>query len=929
MGSANSRKKQTGKVVDEGSATGGGDAGKSLGGIGSGNSGNSTPRKHTGRSTQDWQSTNYYNSPPVALFVDTSGPKQSQDLSPGLLRAVNIQPNGLASPISEPSPGYDRRLKSPPSFFKASAFSGADPEKQRYLISDVEDVPGFADRAGAVAAAAARKEAGAPLGSYEGALFLLPRNGIVELTSPPDKRRVTGGVIYVKHGAEFGCYVAEAGGQWLRKMGQPWSQEVSARRLMDALRGYIPSPHHAKVMLLRSQDLISAGRLPLYSEVSGKLVSHPKLRARQLSLEVKGFAEGAAALGKALFVCHRWAGPNPDTPDRHTWSAIVSYLKANEDLAYVWLDCACLSLPTLKTAGSDTASCVALSVLPAILASDEFLLVPGPEPSLTTVSPGSSIPENEEEDAYGNCALALMCGRAWMQLEVACAIVGNIDASLHSVQPDGRVTFTRIVLPSHSLARGHAYQRHAAAAAALAEAGGADGDKAPISTPGSPIIALPERISQTQTHNSRESVSNGGGDPSVSVLVDQLDTRLRGSGLGSPSGVPLALGMGAGRGRGCVVPTSPGSPTSVVWDDDSQTSFTCGICPEPAVLLERVRQDLEMLCGVVETHGRQATQSTSVLLEWQRSWMINTMRVGPAQDSNSILGKLRSWKYIGATSVPRDRELVAALLLVLTSYAEGYMQSGLEDIEREDVEEKLWANLRNNEGTLLLQGMSLNPEEGVMLVSIAFELGMSLHKIVVRDTLFAGRAVVLALQNFDSLMELSMDNTGCTHVFELAAELARSRGLVSLSMPRNMLGDEGIVHIAQAMTTNFTLKSLDCSHNFVGDVGVIALSEALTHNDSLRNVCLAGNKFGDVGAAALVAALQSSSIMLESLDLRGNSALGKAACANLTQAWGLRPPKGLLLYWEGEGVEAAAKLAAASPLSSAAGVQSANPASPH
>eukprot|EP00953_Heterococcus_sp_UTEX-ZZ885_P027560 14769-Heterococcus_DN1.PRE.1 len=217
----------------------------------------------------------------------------------------------------------------------------------------------------------------------------------------------------------------------------------------------------------------------------------------------------------------------------------------------------------------------------------------------------------------------------------------------------------------------------------------------------------------------------------------------------------------------------------------------------------------------------------------------------------------------------------------------------VEDVERDDATELLWESLRDNESTLRLVNLDLTPEVTRTLIDVAFELGLSLNKIIVKDTYFGGHAALQALQTLESLMEMNIDHCGCSHVKDMGLELSRNRGLGTLTMPYNNLRDDGFQHIAAALSTNFTLKMLDCSHNNIGDVGAEALAFALIQNDGLRTVSLSYNCISDRGAKAIADVL-TQNITLQSLDLTGNP-ISEEACVSISDAWGLRPARALFL----------------------------------
>jgi Leucine Rich repeat len=766
------------------------------------------------------------------------------------------------------------------SFIAATPHSQADPEQQRYLASGTYDVPVFATGLEAIAAAQAQdieeasddadddtdddrnandndgtgprlqtlatvhRSTPEHTAMYSGHMYCLQRNAVVTALSAGTERQLlrSHSIICIHSTAASGGlgYVAERDGKWLRKMGQPWAREVSARRFLEAARGYIHAPGLDKVMLLRTRDLLSAGRLPLDADVKGRLVSHPRLRARQVSLELKGFSDPSA--DKVLFVSHRWYSKTlPDTPSNQCWHAIIAYLENRGDIPYIWLDCACL--PLIDSNSTQAIEERPLSVVPAVLASDDFLLIPGFDvdvPTTANVITANATSTTCTTTSATAAALELerVCGRAWMQLEIACAIAGNLATVIYS-NNHGAPMYSNIDLSSKTLARAHDEMKRAAAV----HFGIVDSTQ--LLSANSSLLS-PRTTLHLLTPAQQHAASS-------LLTADSRETRSRSSGLAAQS-------------------------------------FFYEHCLEPAVLLERAREDLERLCGEGWVGG---CAPDSTLLQKQTAWRVNTMKLGVVSDPASVISHLTSWKYVGDATASGDRELVIALLMALVSYADGHMGVEVEDVERDDATELLWESLRDNESTLRLVNLDLTPEVTRTLIDVAFELGLSLNKIIVKDTYFGGHAALQALQTLESLMEMNIDHCGCSHVKDMGLELSRNRGLGTLTMPYNNLRDDGFQHIAAALSTNFTLKMLDCSHNNIGDVGAEALAFALIQNDGLRTVSLSYNCISDRGAKAIADVL-TQNITLQSLDLTGNP-ISEEACVSISDAWGLRPARALFL----------------------------------
>ena len=87
-----------------------------------------------------------------------------------------------------------------------------------------------------------------------------------------------------------------------------------------------------------------------------------------------------------------------------------------------------------------------------------------------------------------------------------------------------------------------------------------------------------------------------------------------------------------------------------------------------------------------------------------------------------------------------------------------------------------------------------------------------------------------------------------------------------------MLGDEGIVHLCNALTSvHCKLTSLNVSDNTLGDEGIMHLCNALTSvNCTLTSLNVSGNRLGDKGIKRLCKALTDTKCKLSSLNLHAN-----------------------------------------------------------
>ena len=97
--------------------------------------------------------------------------------------------------------------------------------------------------------------------------------------------------------------------------------------------------------------------------------------------------------------------------------------------------------------------------------------------------------------------------------------------------------------------------------------------------------------------------------------------------------------------------------------------------------------------------------------------------------------------------------------------------------------------------------------------------------------------------------------------------------LRGINLSRNSITDEGVKHLAKALTNNnCTLDRLDLANNNITDEGVKHLAEALTNtNCKLNSLDLRTNNITDEGVKHLAEALTNTNCKLNSLDLRTNN----------------------------------------------------------
>lgn len=156
-----------------------------------------------------------------------------------------------------------------------------------------------------------------------------------------------------------------------------------------------------------------------------------------------------------------------------------------------------------------------------------------------------------------------------------------------------------------------------------------------------------------------------------------------------------------------------------------------------------------------------------------------------------------------------------------------------------------------------------------------------------------GKGVCMLLSLNEGLqgLWLSRNLLGDRGMVYVAQGLTCATCLKTLHADANEVGDDGAVAIATSLRRNRTLHTLNLSENGVGaevhfrhageslgisDVGAKALADCLEVNTALRTLDLASCEIGDEGAHALAACLRSNNTSLTTLDLRCNQMTGAA-----------------------------------------------------
>ena len=121
-------------------------------------------------------------------------------------------------------------------------------------------------------------------------------------------------------------------------------------------------------------------------------------------------------------------------------------------------------------------------------------------------------------------------------------------------------------------------------------------------------------------------------------------------------------------------------------------------------------------------------------------------------------------------------------------------------------------------------------------------------------------------------LDLSANALGLLGTENLARGLRNAPGLTALNLRKNMIGRDGqeaLLTMAEALTTNTQLTFINLASNFVGDDGAQALATMLESNRTITSIDLSRNDITPDGVPHLSLALQQNNT-LAVLDLRVN-----------------------------------------------------------
>jgi Ran GTPase-activating protein (RanGAP) involved in mRNA processing and transport len=116
------------------------------------------------------------------------------------------------------------------------------------------------------------------------------------------------------------------------------------------------------------------------------------------------------------------------------------------------------------------------------------------------------------------------------------------------------------------------------------------------------------------------------------------------------------------------------------------------------------------------------------------------------------------------------------------------------------------------------------------------------------------------------VVDCGITANGCTY---LGIALKTNIGLLSLVLDHNEIGDEGVANLSrQGLMVNKTLQFLSLKYCGLGLGGARTLAAEIIPHCPMPSLVLAGNMLGNEGALALAGALSKKECQLKNLDLQ-------------------------------------------------------------
>ena len=203
-------------------------------------------------------------------------------------------------------------------------------------------------------------------------------------------------------------------------------------------------------------------------------------------------------------------------------------------------------------------------------------------------------------------------------------------------------------------------------------------------------------------------------------------------------------------------------------------------------------------------------------------------------------------------------------------------------------------------------------EDGMEALSSALSINTTLKCLNINGNNFGdkGASHLAKALGHTSLQEIDISNCGIGEegMVALSSALSTNTTLECLLVHGNSFGDKGVSHLAVALG-HTSLQEIDISDCGIGEEGMVALSSALKTNTTLKRLKAYGNNFGDKGATHLAKALSHTSLQEIDISLCG---IGEEGMVALSSALSTNTTLNCLkTYWNEFGDKGASHLAVA------------------
>eukprot|EP00002_Diphylleia_rotans_P026897 TRINITY_DN5385_c0_g1_i1.p1 TRINITY_DN5385_c0_g1~~TRINITY_DN5385_c0_g1_i1.p1 ORF type:complete len:2210 (+),score=439.95 TRINITY_DN5385_c0_g1_i1:82-6711(+) len=186
-------------------------------------------------------------------------------------------------------------------------------------------------------------------------------------------------------------------------------------------------------------------------------------------------------------------------------------------------------------------------------------------------------------------------------------------------------------------------------------------------------------------------------------------------------------------------------------------------------------------------------------------------------------------------------------------------------------------------------------------------LDLSPTNIVLGDTGLLALAEALVINSCITALDLSCNALSDRGGVALAVALLTNNSIIDLNLSYNNLGEMTAEALASSLKVNKTLKVLDLSFNYLDEKCISLICPAVGSHPHVELLDLKGNQIGEKGAIAVASMLKASQSLL-CLSLAGSSLKEKGAVTIAEAMWGNHKLRSLDLSYNKIGDKAVSML---------------------